>query len=77
VKDQGLNATTGPIMYVPVAQVQNNVLPFYSQACQAFRLMWVVRTKTAPFSLTAEIQRRPLVLISPPPSLRFLQVSRF
>jgi putative ABC transport system permease protein len=55
VKDNGLNATTGPIMYVPVAQVEDNVLPFYSQA---FRLMWVVRTKTAPFSLSGEIQRR-------------------
>jgi putative ABC transport system permease protein len=55
VKDRGLVATTGPIMYVPVAQVQDNVLPFYSQA---FRLMWVVRTRTAPFSLSEEIQRR-------------------
>jgi putative ABC transport system permease protein len=55
VKDGGLNATTGPIMYVPVAQVRDNVLPSYSQA---FRLMWVVRTKTGPFSFSQEIQRR-------------------
>jgi ABC-type antimicrobial peptide transport system permease subunit len=55
VKDGGLNATTGPIIYVPVAQVQDNVLPFYSQA---LRLMWVVRTKTGPFSFSQEIQRR-------------------
>jgi putative ABC transport system permease protein len=55
VKDGGLNVTTGPIMYVPVAQVQDNVLPFYSQA---FRLMWVVRTKTGPFPFSQEIQRR-------------------
>jgi putative ABC transport system permease protein len=55
VKDGGLNATTGPIMYVPVAQVRDNVLPFYSQA---FRLMWVVRTNTGPLSFSQEIQRR-------------------
>jgi ABC-type antimicrobial peptide transport system permease subunit len=42
-------------MYVPVAQVRDNVLPFYSQA---FRLMWVVRTNTGPLSFSQEIQRR-------------------
>jgi putative ABC transport system permease protein len=54
VKDGGLDAAVRPIMYVPVAQVQDNVLPFYSQA---LRLMWVVRTNAEPFSLSEEIQR--------------------
>jgi predicted permease len=54
VKDAGLRAPAGPIMYVPVAQVQDNVLPFYSQA---YRLMWVVRTKPEPFSLSEAIER--------------------
>lgn len=54
VKDGGLSAATRPIMYVPVAQVQDNVLPFYSQAMQ---LMWVVRAKSPPLPLAGEIQK--------------------
>lgn len=54
VKDGGLSAPMRNIMYVPVAQVQDNVLPFYSQA---MRLMWVIRTRTTPFSLNEAMQR--------------------
>jgi predicted permease len=53
VKDGGLNAPIRRIMYVPVDQVQDSVLPFYSKA---FRLMWIVRAKSSPFSLSEKIQ---------------------
>jgi ABC-type antimicrobial peptide transport system permease subunit len=42
------------IIYVPVAQVQDAVMPFYSRA---FRLMWVIRTGAEPFALSESIKR--------------------
>jgi putative ABC transport system permease protein len=54
VKDSGLSAATGMIIYVPVAQVQDAIMPFYSGA---FRLMWVVRAGTEPFALSESIKR--------------------
>lgn len=54
VKDSGLSTATGMLIYVPVSQVQDAVLPFYSRA---FRLMWAVRTGTGPFALSESIKR--------------------
>jgi putative ABC transport system permease protein len=53
VKDSGLSAATGMLIYVPVAQVQDAVLPFYSRA---FRLMWAIRTGTEPIALSESIK---------------------
>lgn len=54
VKDSGLSAATGMLIYVPIAQVQDGVLPFYSRA---FRLMWAVRTEREPLALSESIKR--------------------
>ncbi len=53
-RDQGLNTEPQPVMFVPAAQVtdgttvmENRVLP----------LEWVIRTRMAPLSLSADLQR--------------------
>jgi putative ABC transport system permease protein len=54
-RDGGLHFNPGPTMYVPIAQVtdgmtalSNSILP----------MSWIVRTRVAPFSLNADIQRQ-------------------
>jgi putative ABC transport system permease protein len=54
VKDAGLNANPFPIMYVPVAQVTDGMTALNAQILP---LMWIVRMKVAPFSLSEDVQR--------------------
>jgi putative ABC transport system permease protein len=54
VRDQGLNNNPDPIMYVPVSQLPNGVTALNNRIIP---LTWVVRTKVAPNSLSADIQK--------------------
>jgi putative ABC transport system permease protein len=54
VRDGGLNQTPFPIMYIPVSQVTDGMTVLNEQILP---IMWVVRTKVAPYSLSADIQR--------------------
>jgi len=54
VKDDGLNSDPSPIMYIPVSQVTDGMTALNAQI---FPIMWAVRTKVAPFSLSENIQR--------------------
>ncbi|HXA57218.1 MAG TPA: ABC transporter permease [Candidatus Acidoferrum sp.] len=54
VRDGGLNANPFPIMYIPVSQVTDGMTALNEQILP---IMWVVRTKVAPYSLSQEIQR--------------------
>jgi predicted permease len=53
-RDFGLNSNPGPQMFVPLAQVRDPVMKLNNGFMP---LSWVVRTKVAPFSLSAPIQR--------------------
>jgi putative ABC transport system permease protein len=53
VRDQGLNADPGPIMYTPTAQVKDGVTKLNNGFMPIF---WAVRTKAAPSTLIASIQ---------------------
>ncbi|MGA8367318.1 MAG: ADOP family duplicated permease [Candidatus Acidiferrales bacterium] len=54
VRDGGLDAKPFPIMYVPVAQVTDGITALNAQILP---LMWAIRTKVAPFSLSEDVQR--------------------
>jgi putative ABC transport system permease protein len=54
VRDDGLNNTPGPIMYIPAAQVTDGMTALNAEI---FPIMWAIRTKVAPFSLSEDIQR--------------------
>ena len=54
VRDQGLNAEPGPIMYTPTAQVPDPVTKLNNGFMSMF---WTVRTKAAPSSLIGAIQK--------------------
>jgi putative ABC transport system permease protein len=54
VRDMGLNRDLGPIMYVPLAQINDGVNALFNRIIP---LKWVIRTKVEPFSLSAPIQR--------------------
>ena len=54
VRDGGLNQKPFPIMYIPVAQVTDGMTALNEQILP---IMWVVRTKVAPYSLSTDIQR--------------------
>ena len=54
VRDGGLNQKPFPIMYIPVSQVTDGMTALNEQILP---IMWVVRTKVAPYSLSADIQR--------------------
>jgi putative ABC transport system permease protein len=54
VRDNGLNQKPSPIMYIPVSQVTDGMTVLNEQILP---IMWVVRTKVAPYSLSTEIQR--------------------
>ena len=54
VRDDGLNNTPGPIMYIPVSQVTDGMTALNEEILP---IMWVVRTKVAPYSLSQDIQR--------------------
>lgn len=55
VRDQGLNNDPPPIMYVPVAQLSDQLSAFIGAQTP---LQWMVRTKVAPFSLSQQIQEQ-------------------
>ena len=54
VRDDGLNNDPGPIMYIPVSQVTDGMTALNEQILP---IMWAVRTKVAPYTLSQEIQR--------------------
>jgi putative ABC transport system permease protein len=54
IKDHALGANPEPIMYVPIAQLPDGLTA--SQNTQS-AIMWAVRTKLNPYSLSANIQR--------------------
>ncbi len=54
VRDGGLNRNPFPIMYIPVSQVTDGITLLNEQILP---IMWVVRTKVAPYSLSQDIQR--------------------
>ena len=54
VRDGGLNQKPFPIMYIPASQVTDGMTLLNEQILP---IMWVVRTKVAPYSLNQDIQR--------------------
>lgn len=54
VRDDGLNNTPGPIMYIPAAQVTDGMTALNAEILP---IMWIIRTKVAAFSLSEDIQR--------------------
>lgn len=54
VRDGGLNQNPFPIMYIPVSQVTDGMTLLNEEILP---IMWVVRTKVAPYSLSQDIQR--------------------
>jgi putative ABC transport system permease protein len=54
VHDSSLSDLPSPIMYVPIAQVNDGVIALINGIGAA---QWIVRTKLQPFSLSADIQR--------------------
>jgi len=55
IRDNGLNHDPGPIMYVPLAQVNDGVIALNNRFVP---VTWAVRTQTQPFSLSAQIQEQ-------------------
>src|SRR5579872_4730586 len=53
VHDDGLNATPGPIMYIPLPQVRDGIMALNNRIIP---LTWAVRTKVEPFSMSSAIQ---------------------
>lgn len=51
---QGLDQPPNPVMYVPIAQVNDGVVALNNRIGA---IQWVVKTKLQPFSLSADIQR--------------------
>jgi putative ABC transport system permease protein len=51
---QGLDQPPNPVMYVPIAQVNDGVVALNNRIGA---IEWVIRTKLQPFSLSADIQR--------------------
>jgi putative ABC transport system permease protein len=54
VRDIGLNSSPEPTMYVPIAQLSDGITAILSRR---WSMTWAVRTKVAPYSLNAAIQR--------------------
>jgi putative ABC transport system permease protein len=54
VHDSSLSDLPSPIMYVPIAQLNDGVIALINGIGAA---QWIVRTKLQPFSLSADIQR--------------------
>jgi putative ABC transport system permease protein len=54
MRDGGLNQDPFPIMYIPVSQVTDGMTALNEEILP---IMWVVRTKVAPYSLSQDIQR--------------------
>lgn len=54
IRDYGLNNEPAPVMYVPEAQVPDGMTAL---ANRLVPFVWTVRTKVAPFSMSAQIQQ--------------------
>ncbi len=54
VRDQGLGSNPHPMMYVPVAQLNDGLMAMNSRITP---VTWAVRTKVPPFSISEEIQK--------------------
>jgi predicted permease len=54
VRDGGLNQDPFPIMYIPMSQVTDGMTALNEEILP---MMWVVRTKLAPYSLSQDVQR--------------------
>ena len=54
VRDGGLNRDPFPTMYIPVSQVTDGMTVLNEQILP---IMWAVRTKVAPYSLSTDVQR--------------------
>ena len=54
VRDAALGSNTDPIMYLPAAQVTDGDTAWYAGG---FPMIWAVRTKVEPYSLSADVQR--------------------
>jgi len=54
VRDAGLNHDPQPVVYVPLAQVTDGIT---SLATHASNIIWIVRTRVAPFSARTMIER--------------------
>lgn len=55
IRDNGLNHDPGPIMYIPLAQVNDGVIALNNRFTP---VTWAVRTETQPFLLSAQIQEQ-------------------
>lgn len=55
VRDTGLNRNPAPTMYIPMAQVTNGMTALENSLAS---MAWIVRTRVAPYSLSAEIQQQ-------------------
>jgi ABC-type antimicrobial peptide transport system permease subunit len=54
VRETGLNNNPEPVMYIPIVQLTNSLTALNNKVIST---TWVVRTKTEPYSLSADIQR--------------------
>jgi predicted permease len=54
IRDAGLNRNPLPMMYVPIAQLTDSMTRLTSRGLP---IRWVIRTKTGPFSVRANIER--------------------
>jgi len=54
VRDIGLNTSPEPTMYVPIPQLSDGITAILSRR---WSLTWAVRTKVAPYTLNAAVQR--------------------
>ena len=55
VRDDGLNRVPPPTMYVPQAQLQDAANAFYARMVP---MAWVVRTRMAPYAVSAAVQEQ-------------------
>jgi len=55
IRDNGLNHDPGPIMYVPLAQVNDGVIALNNRFVP---VVWAIRTQGQPFSLSTQIQEQ-------------------
>ena len=54
VRETGINKNPEPVMYIPIVQLTNSLTALNNKVIST---TWVVRTKTEPYSLSADIQR--------------------
>jgi putative ABC transport system permease protein len=54
VRETGLNNNPEPVMYIPIVQLTDSLTALNNKVIST---TWVIRTKTEPYSLSADIQR--------------------